>query len=81
MTSGNSLTRQELCGEATRLCRVLVELLPQSAEARGLLALMPLHDSRREMRLNAAGELVLLEEQGRTRWDQTEIQGGNNIPK
>jgi len=75
-TSGDSLTRQELCGEAIRLCRVLVELLPQSAEARGLLALMLLHDSRRETRLNAAGELVLLEEQDRTRWDQTEIQEG-----
>jgi RNA polymerase sigma-70 factor, ECF subfamily len=75
-TSGDTLTRNELCGEAIRLCRVLVNLLPQSAEARGLLALMLLHDSRRETRLNAAGELVLLGEQDRTRWDQAKIQEG-----
>ena len=75
--SGNEpLTRQELCGEAIRLCRVLTGLLPQSAEARGLLALMLLHDSRREARLDAAGELVLLDEQDRTRWDQSKIQEG-----
>ena len=73
------LTRHELCGEAIRLCRVLVALLPdlhRSAEARGLLALMLLHDSRRETRLNAAGELVLLGEQDRTRWDQAKIHEG-----
>src|SRR5512132_1336861 len=52
-TSGDTLTRQELCGEAIRLGRVLVHLLPQSAEARGLLALMLLHDARRETRLDA----------------------------
>jgi len=75
-TSGDTLTRHELCGEAIRLCRVLVALLPQSAEARGLLALMMLHDSRRETRLNAAGDLVLLDEQDRTRWDQAKIHEG-----
>ena len=75
-TSGESLTRQELCGEAIRLCRVLVHLLPQNEEARGLLALMLLHDSRRETRLNAAGELVLLDEQDRSRWDQAKIREG-----
>lgn len=75
-TEGDSLTRHELCGEAIRLCRVLVALLPQSAEARGLLALMLLHDSRRETRLDAAGELVLLEEQDRNRWDQAKIGEG-----
>ncbi len=75
-TGGDSLTRQELCGEAIRLCRVLVDLLPQSAEARGLLALMLLHDSRREARLTAAGELVLLEEQDRTRWNHDQIREG-----
>jgi RNA polymerase sigma-70 factor (ECF subfamily) len=75
-TSGDSLTRQELCGEAIRLGRVLGALMPQSAEARGLLALMLLHDSRREARLNPAGELVLLEEQDRTRWDRAKIQEG-----
>jgi RNA polymerase sigma-70 factor (ECF subfamily) len=75
-TSGDTLTRQELSGEAIRLGRVLVALMPQSAEARGLLALMLLHDSRRETRLDAAGNLVLLEEQDRSRWDQTKIGEG-----
>lgn len=78
-TIGDTLTRQELCGEAIRLCRVLVALLPQSAEARGLLALMLLHDSRSEARLDAAGELVLLDEQDRTRWDPTEIREGTAV--
>jgi len=75
-TVGDTLTRHELCGEAIRLCRVLVALLPQGTEARGLLALMLLHDSRRETRLNAAGELVLLDEQDRARWDQEKIHEG-----
>jgi RNA polymerase sigma-70 factor (ECF subfamily) len=78
-TGGDTLTRRELCGEAIRLCRVLVALLPQSAEARGLLALMLLHDSRRETRLNAAGELVLLDEQDRARWDRAKIHAGMAI--
>ncbi len=75
-TEGDTLTRSDLCGEAIRLCRVVVDLLPQSAEARGLLALMLLHDSRRETRLSAAGELVLLDNQDRTRWDRTKIHEG-----
>ncbi|HSJ88621.1 MAG TPA: RNA polymerase sigma factor [Anaerolineales bacterium] len=75
-SSGDTLTRQELCGEAIHLCRVLVHLLPQSAEAGGLLALMLLHDSRREARLNEAGELVLLNEQDRSRWDLAKITEG-----
>ncbi len=75
-TSGDSLTRQELCGEAIRLGRVLVALIPTSAEARGLLALMLLHDSRREARLSPAEELVLLEEQDRTLWDASKVQEG-----
>ena len=78
-TSGDGLTRQELCSEAIRLCRILVDLLPDSAEARGLLALMLLHDSRRETRLNAAGELVLLDEQNRSRWDRAKIDEGISI--
>jgi RNA polymerase sigma-70 factor (ECF subfamily) len=80
-TAGDTLTRHELCGEAIRLGRVLVDLLPapESAEARGLLALMLLHDSRRETRLNAAGELVLLQEQDRSRWDQAKIQEGTAV--
>jgi len=77
-TGGETLTRGELCREAIRLCRVLVDLLPPtaSAEARGLLALMLLHDSRRETRLDAAGNLVLLDEQDRTRWDRAKIDEG-----
>ena len=75
-TNGDTLTRHELCGEAIRLCRILVNLLPDDAEARGLLALMILHDSRRETRLNASGELVLLEEQDRSRWNQDKIHEG-----
>jgi RNA polymerase sigma-70 factor, ECF subfamily len=77
-TAGETLTRSDLCGEAIRLGRVLVTLMPPpgSAEARGLLALMLLHDSRRETRLNAAGELVLLDEQDRTRWDRAGIREG-----
>jgi len=75
-TTGDSLTRGDLCSEAIRLCRVLIALLPHSAEARGLLALMLLHDSRRDTRLSASGELVLLDEQDRTRWDQAKIREG-----
>jgi RNA polymerase sigma-70 factor, ECF subfamily len=75
-TSGDALTRGDLCREAIRLCRVLVELLPPHAEALGLLALLLLHDSRRESRLNAAGDLVLLEDQDRSRWNQTQIREG-----
>jgi len=80
-TSGDTPIRGELCGEAIRLCRVLVHLMPaqRSAEARGLLALMLLHDSRREARLTPTGELVLLEEQDRTRWDQAKIHEGITV--
>ncbi len=75
-TEGDSLTRADLCAEAIRLCRVLVDLLPESAEARGLLALMLLHDSRREARLDPSGDLVLLDDQDRTRWNQAKIDEG-----
>jgi RNA polymerase sigma-70 factor (ECF subfamily) len=80
-STGDSLTRQALGAEAIRLGRVLATLLPPSlsAEARGLLALMLLHDSRREARLDAAGELVLLDEQDRTRWDRAKIEEGVRI--
>jgi RNA polymerase sigma-70 factor (ECF subfamily) len=74
-----TLLRQELCAEAIRLSRILVGLLPNdssSAEAQGLLALMLLHDSRREARQTLEGELVLLEEQDRSSWNQTEIEEG-----
>jgi RNA polymerase sigma-70 factor, ECF subfamily len=75
-TSGDTLTRRELCAEAIRLGRVLMTLMPHSAEAHGLLALMLLHDARRETRLNTAGALVLLDEQDRSRWDKAKIQEG-----
>ncbi|MCC6612348.1 MAG: RNA polymerase sigma factor [Anaerolineae bacterium] len=78
-TDGDRLTRGHLCGEAIRLCRVLVALLPDSAEARGLLALMLLHDSRRETRLDASGQLVLLDEQDRSRWNRAKIDEGTAI--
>lgn len=75
-TSGEISTRSDLCAEAIRLCRVLVDLLPESAEARGLLALMLLHDSRRETRLDQLGNLVLLDDQDRSRWDRAKINEG-----
>ena len=74
-SSGDALTRADLCAEAIRLCRLLVELLPE-AEAEGLLALMLLHDSRRAARVSASGELLLLEEQDRTRWNAAHIREG-----
>src|SRR4029078_12377694 len=75
-TVGESLVRRELAAEAIRLGRVLVALMPDEAEARGLLALMLLQNSRREARVDAAGELVLLEEQDRSLWDESEIREG-----
>ena len=74
-TRGGPLVRTDLCAEAIRLGRLVRTLLaPQPpAEATGLLALMLLHDSRREARLDAAGDLVVLEEQDRRRWDQQQI--------
>lgn len=75
-TRGDTLTRADLCGEAICLCRVLVDLLPESAEARGLLALMLLHDSRRETGLDAVGNPVLLDDQNRSRWDRAKIDEG-----
>ncbi len=78
-SSGDSLTRQELSSEAIRLCRVLVLLMPESAEAHGLLALMLLHDSRREARLDAAGSLVLLEAQDRGKWNRAKIREGTAV--
>lgn len=81
-TSGEALIRQDLCAEAIRLGQVLVDLLPNdeiSAEARGLLALMLLHDSRRRARTDEASELVLLEEQDRSKWDRDEIRAGQTM--
>ena len=74
-TSGDSLVRQDLSGEAVRLGRLLVELLPEP-EGLGLLALMLLHESRRGARTTPEGELVLLAEQDRARWNQEQIAEG-----
>ena len=74
-SSGESLTRHDLSTEAIRLGRLLVELLPEP-EAVGLLALMLLHESRREARTTAAGELVLLDDQDRSRWNRKQIAEG-----
>jgi RNA polymerase sigma-70 factor (ECF subfamily) len=68
--------RGELCDEAIRLCRVLVALMPDESEAIGLLALVLLQDSRRDARLDAGGELVLLERQDRSLWDRAKIAEG-----
>ncbi|HYL60104.1 MAG TPA: DUF6596 domain-containing protein, partial [Candidatus Acidoferrales bacterium] len=75
-TSGERLMRTDLCAEAIRLGRLLVELMPSEPEPRGLLALMLLHDARRDTRIDERGELVLLEEQDRSRWDAAQIATG-----
>ncbi|MEA2694510.1 MAG: polymerase sigma-70 factor, subfamily [Acidobacteriota bacterium] len=75
-TAGPALVRVELCLEAIRLGRLLLELLPEETEARALLALMLLHHARRAARLDRGGELVLLEEQDRSLWDGGEIAEG-----
>jgi RNA polymerase sigma-70 factor (ECF subfamily) len=69
------LTRADLSGEAIRLGRLLVELLPEP-EAMGLLALMLLHEARRASRTTPAGEMILLEDQDRSLWDQAQIAEG-----
>ncbi len=78
-TSGERLIRTDLCAEAIRLGRLLVDLMPAEPEPRGLLAMMLLHDSRRETRIDAQGEMVLLEEQDRTRWDRAQIAEGLKV--
>ncbi|QEY75745.1 RNA polymerase sigma factor [Pseudomonas denitrificans (nom. rej.)] len=77
-SAGDSLTRTDLSAEAIRLGRQLLELLPE-AEVMGLLALMLLHESRREARTAEDGELVLLENQDRTRWDRALIGEGQQL--
>lgn len=74
-SSGESLTRHDLSAEAIRLGRLLVELLPEP-EAVGLLALMLLHESRRQARTTADGELVLLDDQDRSLWNREQIAEG-----
>jgi RNA polymerase sigma-70 factor (ECF subfamily) len=77
-SSGDSLTRHDLSGEAIRLGRVLIELLPE-AEATGLLGLMLLQDSRRAARTSPTGDLILLEDQDRSLWNQSQITEGVSL--
>ncbi|WP_420076994.1 RNA polymerase sigma factor [Streptomyces sp. JL3001] len=78
-TSGTSLTRRELAGEAIRLTREVHRLLPDRGEVAGLLALMLLTDARREARTGPYGELVPLDEQDRDRWDKAAIDEGVHL--
>jgi RNA polymerase sigma-70 factor, ECF subfamily len=74
-SAGDALTRPDLSGEAIRLTRLLVELLPEP-EAMGLLGLMLLHESRRAARVDANGDLILLEDQDRSLWNRAQIAEG-----
>ncbi|MER5515665.1 RNA polymerase sigma factor [Streptomyces sp. NPDC002763] len=75
-TAGADLMRTGLCAEAVRLARLLARLMPDEPEVVGLLALLLLHDARRDTRVDAAGDLVTLEDQDRTAWDRAEIDEG-----
>jgi RNA polymerase sigma-70 factor (ECF subfamily) len=77
-SSGGSLTRHDLSGEAIRLGRLLIELLPEP-ESMGLLALMLLHDSRRATRTSPTGDLILLENQDRALWNRGQITEGVSL--
>jgi RNA polymerase sigma-70 factor, ECF subfamily len=77
-SSGESATRADLSGEAIRLGRLVLELLDEP-EVRGLLALMLLHESRREARADEAGELILLDDQDRSRWNRAFIEEGSAL--
>jgi RNA polymerase sigma-70 factor (ECF subfamily) len=77
-SSGSSLMRHDLSGEAIRLGRLLVELLPEP-EAIGLLALMLLHESRRDARSSPTGEVILLEDQDRSIWNRDQIAEGTRL--
>jgi len=76
---GYSSHRGELADEAIRLAKLLAVLMPDEPEPLGLVALMLLHDSRRDARLDEAGEVVLLEEQDRLRWNRAEIDEGRRV--
>lgn len=77
-SSGTEVTRHDLSGEAIRLGRLLIELLPEP-EAMGLLALMLLHDSRRLARTSRSGDVILLEDQDRGLWNQDQITEGQAL--
>jgi RNA polymerase sigma-70 factor (ECF subfamily) len=78
-SSTGDLLRPDLSAEAIRLGRTLVELMPDEPDALGLLALLLLQDARRDTRVDADGELVLLEDQDRSRWDADEISEGRAL--
>jgi RNA polymerase sigma-70 factor (ECF subfamily) len=78
-SAGERLVRGELCAEAIRLGRLLYGLMPDDPEVAGLLALMLLHDSRREARVDAHGELVALDDQDRRQWDRGRIREGERL--
>ena len=78
-TSGQELVRAELCVEAIRLAKLLCVLMPDEPEALGLLSLLLLQDSRRAARIGADGELVLLADQDRSRWDRSRIDEGLRV--
>jgi RNA polymerase sigma-70 factor (ECF subfamily) len=78
-TAGADLVRGDLCAEAVRLGRLLASLMPDQAEVLGLLALMLFHDSRRHTRTGAGGELIVLSDQDRSRWDRAEISEGVRV--
>jgi len=76
---GDNLLRRELCSDAIRLARTLLELMPDNPESMALLALMLLHDSRRDARSTAEGELVPLEDQNRALWHRDQIVAGIDL--
>jgi RNA polymerase sigma-70 factor (ECF subfamily) len=76
---GSEILRSDLCGEAIRLTRQLIELLPAEREPKGLLALMLLIDARRATRTDASGAIIVLEEQDRSVWDQEKIAEGTAL--
>jgi RNA polymerase sigma-70 factor (ECF subfamily) len=78
-SAGSSLVRVDLCSEAIRLARTLAELMPDEPEALGLAALMLLQDARRTARVDAAGDLVLLEDQDRGLWNASQIEEGVSV--
>jgi len=78
-TGADTVVRQELCDEAIRLARLLAVLMPDEAEVRGLLALMLLHHSRRDARVDEHGEIVLLADQDRSLWRSDEIEEGVRV--
>jgi RNA polymerase sigma-70 factor (ECF subfamily) len=78
-TSGPALMRPDLADEAVRLARILHRLMPRQREAAGLLALMLLIDARRDARVDVRGDLVLLDDQDRSRWDAGKIEEGRRL--